>query len=120
MFKKKKKAFKKPNKKKFPTEEVVIRHVRTPQPPETFGIVEQRLGGSRARVRCLDGRTRICSIPGRLKKRLWIRERDIIIVEPWEYTADEKGNIIFKYTPTQVKWLKIKGYLKKLEEIEEF
>ncbi len=122
MFKKKPKKKTNFNKKKgkAPQTEEVIRHVRTPRPPETFGIVEQRLGGSRARVRCLDGKTRICSIPGRLKKRLWIRENDIIIVEPWEYSADEKGNIIFKYTFTQVKWLKDKGYLSKLEEIEEF
>ena len=101
-------------------EEYQIRHIKTPQAPEIFGIVEQRLGGSRARVRCLDGKTRICSIPGRLKKKLWIRENDIIIVEPWEYTPDEKGNILFKYTPTQVKWLKDKGYLSKLEDVVEF
>jgi translation initiation factor 1A len=97
-----------------------IRRIRLPRNNECFGVVEQRLGGSRARVRCLDGKTRICSIPGSLKKKLWIREGDIIIVEPWEFGGDEKGNIIFKYTTTQVGWLKDKGYLSKLSEFEEF
>ena len=97
-----------------------LRRVRIPRPPETFGILEQRLGGSRARVRCLDGKTRICSIPGALKKRLWVRNGDVIIVEPWEFGGDDKGNIIYKYSRTQGIWLKEKGYLSKLSEFEEF
>ena len=42
--------------------------VRLPKGNEVFGIVEQRLGASRMRVKCLDGKTRICRIPGRLKR----------------------------------------------------
>ena len=72
------------------------------------------------RVKCLDGKTRICRIPGRIKRKLWVREQDIVLVEPWEYDNDKKGDIIFKYRPTQVSWLQKKGYLKKLEELEEF
>jgi translation initiation factor 1A len=72
------------------------------------------------RVRCLDGKTRICRIPGRLKRRLWVRENDILIIEPWEYSGDEKGDVIYKYTPTQTSYLKKRGYLKKIEEEDEF
>ncbi len=97
-----------------------IRRIKLPRPPETFGIVEQRLGGSRMYVRCLDGKTRICRIPGRLKRRLWVREGDFVIIEPWELGGDEKGDIIFKYRPSQVQYLKKKGYLKQLDEFEEF
>ena len=78
------------------------------------------MGGSRTKVRCLDGKTRICRIPGRLKRRLWVREGDVVIVEPWEYSGDEKGDIIYKYTKTQTRFLKNKGYLKQIEEFEEF
>ncbi len=91
-----------------------------PRGREVFGILEQRLGGSRSKVRCLDGKTRVCRIPGRLKRRLWVRQGDIILVEPWEFGGDEKGDIIFKYRPTQVKFLKRKGLLKSLDEFEEF
>ena len=36
------------------------------------------------------------------------------------YLAIGQGDIIFKYKPSQIEWLKYKGYLKKLEDIEEF
>lgn len=97
-----------------------IFRIRLPKPPQTFGILEQRLGGSRMRVRCLDAKTRICRIPGRLKRRLWVREGDILIVEPWEFSGDERGDLIFKYSPTQISFLQKKGYLKNLSEFHEF
>ena len=97
-----------------------ISRIHLPKGRETFGIIEQRLGGSRMRVRCLDSKTRICRIPGRLTRKLWVRESNIVIVQPWEYGGDEKGDIIYKYTPTQTTFLKRKGYLKQIEEFEEF
>jgi len=97
-----------------------IRRVRLPRGTETMGLLLARLGGSRCRVQCLDGKERICRIPGRLKRSLWVRENDIVLVEPWEFGGDEKGDIIFKYRPAQVKWLRNKGYLDKLEEVNEF
>ena len=97
-----------------------ISRIKLPRGRQVLGILEQRLGASRMRVRCLDGKTRICRIPGRLKRRLWVRENDIVIAEPWEYSGDKKGDILYKYTNTQVVFLKNKGYLKKLEEFDEF
>ena len=100
--------------------ETEVSRVKLPRDNQSFGIVDQRLGASRMRVRCLDERTRICRIPGRLKRKLWVREGDLVLVEPWELGGNEKGDIIFKYRPSQIEWLKKKGYLKKLEEVEEF
>jgi|TARA_B100002003_G_C14142631_1_gene549373 translation initiation factor 1A len=97
-----------------------IRRIKLPRGKEVFGFLEQRLGASRLRVRCLDGKSRVCSIPGKLKRRLWVREGDIVIVEPWEFGGDEKGNVIFKYSKSQTQFLRTKGYLKKIEETEEF
>jgi len=108
-------AFKKPVEE---PEEFV--RVRVPKNKEVLGLLEQRLGGSRCRVRCLDGKTRNCRIPGRLKRRLWVRENDIVLVEPWEFDGDEKGDIIFKYKPNQAQWLKTNGFLDKLEDLQEF
>ena len=102
-----------------PEEQQVIR-VRIPQGKEILGIVQQRLGGSRMRVRCLDGKLRVCRIPGRLKRKLWVREGDIVVVEIWEYSGDEKGDIVYKYSKNQAYFLKTKGYLSKLEQTEEF
>ncbi|HIH12014.1 TPA: translation initiation factor eIF-1A [Candidatus Woesearchaeota archaeon] len=98
-----------------PEEQQVIR-VRIPQGKEILGIVQQRLGGSRMRVQCLDGRERICRIPGRLRRELWVRESDVVIVEPWELGGDDKGDIVFKYRgKAEVDFLRRKGYLKNLD-----
>ena len=72
------------------------------------------------KIRCLDGKERICRIPGRLKRTLWVREGDVVIVEPWELSGDDKGDIVYKYSQSQVQFIKRKGYLKQLEDFEEF
>ena len=60
-------------------EQQEVTRVRLPRNNEVFGVVQQRLGGSRMKVLCLDGKERICRIPGRLKRSLWVRENDIVI-----------------------------------------
>jgi translation initiation factor 1A len=97
-----------------------IRRVKLPRGTEVFGILEQRVGGSRAKIRCLDGKSRICRIPGRLKRKLWVREGDLVLIEPWELSGDDKGDIVFKYKKTQVDWLQRKGYLQNLQDLDEF
>ena len=88
----------------------VIR-VRLPKEGEVIGVVEQLLGHARMRVKCLDGVTRLCRVPGKYLRRLWIRNGDVVLVQPWEIEKD-KGNVIYKYSKTQVDWLARKGYLK--------
>ena len=97
-----------------------ISRIKLPRGNQSLGVLDQRLGASRMRVRCLDAKTRICRIPGRLKRKLWVREGDLVLVEPWELGGDEKGDIIFKYRPTQIDYLKKSGQLKQLEEFQEF
>ncbi len=101
-------------KKKFELsqEEVEIAKIRIPKEGEVLGIVEMMLGGDKMRVRCDDGKTRICRIPGRLRKRVWIAVDDLVLIQPWKAQSDERGDVIFKYTPTQANWLKRKGYVK--------
>lgn len=95
----------------------VIR-VRVPRQNEIIGIVEQRVGANRMIIKCLDEKTRNCRIPGALRRNLWIRPGDTVIVEPWEFDGDTRGDIIFKYTPAAIDWLKKNGYLK--EQASEF
>lgn len=97
-----------------------IYRIHLPRGRQTFGIVQRRLGGSRMEIRCFDGKTRVCRIPGRLKRRLWVREGDLIIVEPWEFSGDDKGDVLYKYTKAQVSFLRRKGYLKQMDDFEEF
>jgi len=93
------------------TEPQVVTRAPLPKGEEVIGIIEQRLGGNKMMVNCLDGKMRNCRVPGRLRRRLWLRPGDIVIIEPWELDK-EKGDIILKYKPNQIEWLKKKGHLK--------
>ncbi len=87
-----------------------------PDKNTVLGIVEEMVGWAHAKVRCFDGKTRICRIPGKLQRRLWIREGDIVLVKPYEIQGDKKGDIIYRYNTQEIEYLKKKGYLKELEE----
>lgn len=93
------------------SEEEVIR-VRLPKKNnhEQFAIAELMMGANHIRVRCSDGVTRLGRIKGKMKKRSWIREGDIIIVVPWSF-QDEKCDITYRYTPPQRDWLRRNNYL---------
>lgn len=89
--------------------------VKLPRGREVIGILEQRYGATRMLIKCFDGKSRNCRVPGRLKRKLWLREGDVVIVEPWEFD-DTRGDILFKYFPAQIQWLKRKGYIKDIDE----
>jgi translation initiation factor 1A len=46
-----------------------------------------------------------------MKRRTWVREGDVVLVSPWEFQADERGEIFWRYTQGQVEELKQKGLL---------
>ncbi|MCG7850570.1 MAG: translation initiation factor eIF-1A [ANME-2 cluster archaeon] len=95
-----------------PAENEVVR-VRVPrkQDGEILGTVESMLGANKVRVRCMDGIVRLGRIPGKMKKRTWIRPGDIIIVVPWDF-QNEKADVKWRYTGPQADWLERRGYLK--------
>jgi len=92
-------------------EEAPVTRVKLPRGREVIGIIGQRLGGNRMSIEGTDKVTRNCRVPGRLRRRLWLRPGDVVIVEPWEFD-NTKADILFKYRPNQVAWLRNKGYLK--------
>ena len=87
----------------------VPERLRLPGKGEVLGLADQMMGFDRLRVRCKDGHTRVCRIPGKIRKRLWIRENDVVIVRPWAVEGEEKGDIVYRYTRTQLEWLIKKG-----------
>jgi translation initiation factor 1A len=62
-------------------------------------------------IKCQDGQMRICRVRGKMKKRVWVREGDVVLISPWDFQSDEKGDIIFRYTSNQAYMLRDKGYL---------
>ena len=79
---------------------------------EIFGIADQLLGASRIKVMCADGKSRLGRIPGKLKKRMWIREGDLLVVKPWDF-QNEKCNILHRYTKTEASYLSRRGVIPK-------
>lgn len=101
-----KKSYNKPS-----TPEAPVTRVPLPKANQIIGIIEQRLGGNKMMVACLDGKQRNCRVPGRLKRALWLRPNDVVIIELWELDK-ERGDVILKYKPNQIDWLKKNGFLK--------
>jgi translation initiation factor 1A len=77
---------------------------------EQFACAELMMGANHIRVRCHDGVERMGRIKGKIKKRAWIREGDILIVIPWSF-QDEKCDILYRYLPPQADWLRKNNYL---------
>ena len=82
--------------------------IRVPMPDtrnrEIFALADTLMGASRINVHCQDGKTRMGRIPGKMKKRLWIRPGDLLIVKPWDF-QDDKCDVKFRYTRTQASHL---------------
>lgn len=97
-------------------EEKTVSRAKLPKGSEVIGIIEQRLGGNKMMVNCLDGKSRNCRVPGRLRRKLWLRPNDVVIIEPWELDHN-RGDVVFKYRVNQIEWLKQNGHLK-TEETE--
>lgn len=77
---------------------------------EMFALAEQILGGRRVSILCEDGETRLARIPGKMRRRQWVREGDLIIVWPWDF-QDSKADVKHRYTKTQAMYLSRKGVL---------
>ncbi len=96
------------------TEEEQIARIRTPREGEMFAVIEQMLGSDKLRVQCNDEKERIARIPGKLRKRVWVRVGDLILIKPWKVMSDRRADVSWRYTKTQAQWLQGKGYLKNI------
>tara|TARA_B100001029_G_scaffold87552_1_gene71795 strand:- start:7720 stop:8232 length:513 start_codon:yes stop_codon:yes gene_type:complete len=94
--------------------------IRVPLPNrkvnEMFAIADEILGGRRIRAVCEDGLSRISRIPGKMRRRQWVREGDLIVVQPWDF-QDEKANVCMRYTKTQSLYLSRKGVLPEIVDM---
>ena len=89
--------------------------VRTPKKGEVIGVIVQRFGGNRMEIHSVDGKKRNCRVPGRYKKFLWLRPKDIVLIAPWE-NDDKKGDVIFKYNRAAANQLRKRGILDSIKE----
>jgi len=99
-----------------PTEqqETGYTRMRLPNPEELeqFAVVTQLMGSNQVRGITEDGVEKQFRIPGKLMKKVWIRENDVIIVKLWDFQPT-KGDVVWRYLGNQVEWLRRNGKLSK-------
>lgn len=86
------------------------RDLRMPEDDEVFATVENMLGANRVKVRCADGVERTARIPGKMRKRVWIREDDVVLVRPWDW-QDQKADVTWRYENQEAEQLRREGHI---------
>jgi translation initiation factor 1A len=86
------------------------KNLRMPEDDEVFATVTNMLGANRVKVRCADGTERTARIPGKMQKRIWIREDDVVLVEPWDW-QDEKADVKWRYDKQEADQLREEGHI---------
>ena len=83
---------------------------------EMFGKVSELMGVNNVKVICEDGETRICRIPGKLFKHIWIKPNDVVIVQKWDFQPS-KGDVTWRFLGFQVTQLEKRNLLDKLYSV---
>ena len=86
-------------------------------PPEYAQVIKM-LGNGRLEALCFDGEKRLAHIRGKLRKKVWINQGDIILLSLRDY-QDEKGDVILKYSADEARSLKAYGELPETAKINE-
>lgn len=83
-----------------------------------YAQVIKMLGNGRLEALCFDGAKRLAHIRGKLRKKVWINQGDIILLSLRDY-QDEKGDVILKYSADEARSLKAYGELPESAKINE-
>ena len=98
-------------KRKIKSEEE-LKSMVLPVASDVLGVAKKMLGFDRVLVSCQQGHERLCRIRGKMKRRAWVRLGDIVLVSPWDFQSDKRGDIIWRYKRNQAECLRRNGYLK--------
>lgn len=85
---------------------------------QEYAQVIKMLGNGRLEALCFDGEKRLAHIRGKLRKKVWINQGDIILLSLRDY-QDEKGDVILKYSADEARSLKAYGELPENAKINE-
>ena len=91
--------------------EAHLKELVLPEQGELLGRVQKISGGNQVLVQCTDGQVRLCRIRGKMKRRMWIREGDIVLVSPWDFDP-KRADIVWRYIKDHADWLENNGYMR--------
>ncbi len=90
-----------------------LKEIQLLEEGELLARVKKLLGSDQVLVKCTDDITRRGRIRGKLKRKIWIRDNDMVIIAPWDFKPTERVDIIWRFILGQVKWLRNNGHLQK-------
>ncbi|KAG0168056.1 Translation initiation factor 1A [Apophysomyces sp. BC1034] len=85
---------------------------------QEYAQVTKMLGNGRVEAQCFDGVRRLAHIRGKLRKKVWINQGDIVLISLREY-QDEKADVLLKYNADEARSLKSYGELPDTTKINE-
>eukprot|EP01013_Petalomonas_cantuscygni_P025444 TRINITY_DN473_c0_g2_i1.p1 TRINITY_DN473_c0_g2~~TRINITY_DN473_c0_g2_i1.p1 ORF type:complete len:280 (+),score=85.41 TRINITY_DN473_c0_g2_i1:78-842(+) len=71
---------------------------------QTYARVTKMLGGGRVWLQCQDGRERLGVIRGKMRRRVWVNNGDVVLLALRDF-QDDKADIISKFRPEEVEKL---------------
>jgi translation initiation factor 1A len=113
---------KKKGKRQSAKKNVPKRQLEFKEDGQEYAIVTRTLGNGRFSVQCFDGKERLGIICGKMRKRVWVNNGDIILVGIRDF-QDDKCDIMAKYTSDEARQLKAYGELPenaKINQDEQF
>ncbi|KAK9241974.1 nucleic acid-binding protein [Lipomyces tetrasporus] len=85
---------------------------------QEYAQVVKMLGNGRLEALCFDGEKRLAHIRGKLRKKVWINQGDIILLSLRDF-QDNQGDVILKYNADEARSLKNYGELPETAKINE-
>lgn len=81
--------------------------VYSPKEGEQLGVVMRILGGNHLECMCAEDanttKRKVIRIPGKIRRRVWVRTGDLVVVEPWhDMSEQDKGDLIHRYRPVEI------------------
>ncbi|ODQ65328.1 nucleic acid-binding protein [Nadsonia fulvescens var. elongata DSM 6958] len=85
---------------------------------QEYAQVTKMLGNGRVACSCFDNTNRLGQIRGKLRKKVWINQGDIILLSLRDF-EDDKADVVHKYNADEARALKAQGELPESAKINE-
>ena len=72
---------------------------------QEYALIKKALGNCRFEVLCFDGKTRLATMCGKMRKRVFVNQDELVLVSLRDW-QDSKCDIIDKYNSNDIKKLK--------------
>jgi len=106
------------NRRRGKNEGEVKRELLFKEDGQEYAQVVRMLGNGRLEAQCFDGEKRLCHIRGKLRKKVWVNQGDIILISLRDF-QDAKADVILKYNSDEARQLKAYGELPESAKINE-